>query len=177
MLNSASTIFTMDLYKRHLKKDASSHSLVSVGRIATVIFVTVGCLIAPHLGDPRFRGIFHYIQDFQGYISPGILAAFVFGLIFKRAPASAAVASLLLNVPIYGILHLKYFENIAFLNKMAITFTLLILTMAVITVLSPLSQPRKMPVKADFNMKPTPSVAWMGALVIGITVTLYIIFW
>jgi solute:Na+ symporter, SSS family len=177
MLNSASTIFTMDLYKRHLRPKASSHSLVTIGRISTIAFVIVGCMIAPFLGDPRFRGIFHYIQDFQGYISPGILAAFTIGLIFKRAPAAAGVAALLLNVPIYGVLHLPAFAHIAFLNKMAITFGGVILAMLVITVIRPLKEPVVMPVKEDFDMKPTPAVAWLGGLVILITLSLYVIFW
>lgn len=177
MLNSASTIFTMDLYKRHFKKDLSPHSTVTIGRISTVVFVIVGCSIAPFLGDPRFKGIFHYIQDFQGYISPGILTAFVFGMIFKRAPAAAGVTSLLLNVPVYGILHLKYFDHIAFLDKMAITCGVLVLAMAVITWLRPLKEPKVMPVTEDMDLRPSGSVVWLGALVILITVSLYIIFW
>jgi solute:Na+ symporter, SSS family len=177
MLNSASTIFTMDLYKRHFNKNISPGSTVVIGRIATIVFVIIGCTIAPFLGDPRFKGIFHYIQDFQGYISPGILTAFVFGMIFKRTPPAAGVTALLLNVPIYGILHLKYFANIAFLDKMAITCGCLVLAMSVITVLKPLKEPRIMPVTKDMDLKPNRSVAWLGALVILVTVSLYIIFW
>ena len=177
MLNSASTIFTMDLYKRHWKKDASAKSLITIGRTMTIIFVVVGCLIAPQLGNPRFKGIFHYIQDFQGFISPGILAAFVFGLIFKRAGASAAIAALILNVPVYGILHLKCFDSIVFLNKMAITFVVLILAMAVATIIKPLSEPKVLPSRGDVDMKPAGSVVWLGAVVIAITIGLYIIFW
>jgi len=176
MLNSASTIFTLDLYNRHFKKDASPRSLVTVGRIMTVLFVVIGCLIAPQLGAERFKGIFNYIQEFQGFISPGILAAFVFGLIFKRTPPAAGVAALLLNVPIYGFL-LKYFGDIAFLNRMAITFVLLIAIMAVLTIIKPLSQPRVMPEREHFDMKPAPSVIWLGITVIVITLSLYIIFW
>jgi SSS family solute:Na+ symporter len=177
MLNSASTIFTMDLYKRHFKKDASSKSLIKTGRIMTVVFVLVGCLIAPQLINPKFKGIFHYIQDFQGFISPGILAAFVFGIIFKRAPPIAAITALILNVPVYGILHLKYFDNIVFLNKMAITFGILILTMAIMTVLKPLTRPKVLPAKGGIDMKPEASVVWLGLAVIAATVALYIIFW
>jgi len=177
MLNSASTIFTMDLYKRHFKKDASHKSLISIGRIMTVAFVLIGCFIAPQLGNPKFKGIFHYIQDFQGYISPGILAAFVFGIIFKRAPPSAAITALILNVPVYGILHLKYFDNIVFLNKMAITFGILILAMAIMTVFKPLREPKVLPSKGGIDMKPEASVVWLGLAVIAITIALYIIFW
>jgi len=176
MLNSASTIFTMDLYKRHFKKDTSPHELVTVGRIMTLLFVVIGCLIAPKLGSERFRGIFNYIQEFQGFISPGILAAFAFGLIFKRAPAAAGVSALVLNVPIYGLL-LKFFGNIAFLNRMAITFIIIIVIMAVITIIKPLSEPKVMPIREDFDMKPTPSILWMGIGVIIVTLILYVIFW
>ncbi len=177
MLNSASTIFTMDLYKRHFKKDASSKSLISIGRIMTVAFVLAGCFIAPQLGNPKFKGIFHYIQDFQGYISPGILAAFVFGIIFKRAPSSAAITALILNVPVYGILHLEYFDNIVFLNKMAITFGILILAMAIVTVFKPLRGPKVLPSRGGIDMKSEASVVWLGLTVIAVTVALYIIFW
>ncbi|TEU07426.1 MAG: solute:sodium symporter family transporter [Candidatus Aminicenantes bacterium] len=177
MLNSASTIFTMDLYKRHFKKDASPKTLILTGRIMTVVFVLIGCLIAPQLGHPRFMGIFHYIQDFQGFISPGILAAFVFGLIFKRAPASAAITALILNVPVYGILHLHAFDHIVFLNKMAITFVILILAMTVVTLLKPLREPKILPSKGGIDMKPSSSVVWLGAAVIAVTIALYIIFW
>ena len=177
MLNSASTIFTMDLYKRHFKKDASPKTLIKIGRIMTCAFVLIGCLIAPYLGHPKLMGIFHYIQDFQGYISPGILAAFIFGLIFKRAPASAAITALIMNVPVYGILHLHAFDHIVFLNKMAITFAILILAMAIVTLLKPLSEPKTLPSKGGIDLKPASSVVWLGAAVIAVTVVLYIIFW
>ena len=176
MLNSVSTLLTIDLYKRHWKKDASGESLVKIGRIATLTFVVIVCLIAPQLGNPKFKGIFNYIQEFQGYISPGILAAFLFGMIFKRAPSAAGIASLILSVPIYGFLQWQ-FGYIPFLNRMAITFGILIIVMAIITFLRPLKESKLMPVKEGFDMKPTPLVLWLGILVIALTVALYIIFW
>ena len=149
---------------------------MTTGRITTLLFVLIGCLIAPQLGAGRFQGIFNYIQEFQGFISPGILAAFVFGLAIKRTPPSAGVTALLLTIPVYGIL-LIFFENIAFLNRMAITFVILVLTMALITVVKPLTEPKILPEKKDFDMKPAPSVTGLGIGVISITVVLYIIFW
>ena len=64
---------------------------LKVGRLGVAAFAAVGCIMSPLLDNPAFGGIFKYIQEFQGYISPGILAAFLFGLIFKRAPAAAGV--------------------------------------------------------------------------------------
>lgn len=175
MLNSASTIFTMDLYKRHLNPKASSKKLILTGRIATLVFVIAGGLIAPQLGDPRFRGIFHFIQDFQGYISPGILGAFVFGMVFRKAPPAAGVAGLVLSVPVYGMLHLSYFDSIAFLNKMAITFVAVWFLMGIFTILRPLKESVVFPVKEDFDMRLSPAVKWLGYGIILIIVFLYII--
>jgi len=176
MLNSASTIFTMDLFRRHIRPDASQTSLIAIGRISTVVFVIIGCIIAPKLADPAFRGVFHYIQDFQGYISPGILAAFAFGLIVRRAPAAAGVSALILNIPVYGLLHLGMFDSIAFLNKMAITFGVIIFVMTVITFIRPLSSPVTIPVNPAFNVETPRSVARFGTAIIVITVCLYILF-
>lgn len=176
MLNSASTIFTMDLFKRHWKRDASQKNLIWSGRISSAIFVLIGCLIAPKLGDPSFKGIFTYIQEFQGYISPGILAVFVFGMVFKRAPAFAGVAGLILTVPVYGFLQWQFGE-IAFLNRMAITFVIVLIVMWVITFVNPLPEPKKMPVRKEFDMRPAPLVKILGGTVILATIILYIIFW
>lgn len=189
MLNSASTIFTMDLYKRHWKKEASGKTLVTMGRIATLVFVLIGCLIAPKLGHPSLKGIFTYIQEFQGFLSPGVLAAFAFGFIFKRAPAKAGVWALILNPIVYGLL-LVFFSNypvftdagltlgtIAFLNRMAISFVFILIVMGVITWLKPLPEPKVMPVREKFDMKPAPLVKYLGMAVIAVTIILYIIFW
>jgi SSS family solute:Na+ symporter len=176
MLNSAATLVTMDLYKRHWKKDAAPHTLVKMGRWITIAFVLIVCLIAPNLGNTKFQGIFNYIQEFHGYITPGILAAFAFGMIFKRAPAAAGITALLISVPIYGFLQWQY-GSIAFLNRMAITFILIIIVMAVITVLKPLPEPKIIMKKGDMDLSTSPYIVWLGVLIIAITIGLYIIFW
>jgi len=176
MLNSASTIFTLDLYKKHFKKDASQKNLVLTGRLMTIIFVLIGCIIAPYLGDPSFKGIFTYIQEFQGYISPGILAAFVFGFAVKKAPPSAGVVALVACVPVYGFLQWQ-FNEIAFLNRMAITFGVVLLLMTIITIVKPLKEPIKLPQRENFDMAPTPKLIGLGISVIVVTLALYVIFW
>jgi SSS family solute:Na+ symporter len=177
MLNSASTIFTMDLYKRHLKKDASPKSLVAMGRIMTLILVVLGCFIAPQLGNPRFQGIFNYIQEFQGFVSPGILAAFVFGMIFKKSPPAAGVTALVASPLMYGILFFAA-KNMAFLNRMAVTFGMILLLMAIITFLKPLDAAKEMPVREGFeNIKLVNSVKYLGIGIVAVTLLLYVIFW
>jgi len=96
MLNSASTIATMDIYNK-IKKSASQFELVTVGRIFTVPFALIAMIIAPSLDNPKFGGIFTFIQEFQGFISPGVLAIFLFGLLVNRTPRFAGTVGLILN--------------------------------------------------------------------------------
>ncbi|MCK4763071.1 MAG: hypothetical protein KAW12_12825, partial [Candidatus Aminicenantes bacterium] len=181
MLNSASTIFTMDIYRKYINKDAPQKTLVGIGRICTVVFVVIGCMIAPLLGDPAFKGIFNYIQEFQGFISPGILAAFIFGLFIKRAPGSAGIAALVLSPLVYGLLKLVYAVTgvtllSAFLNRMAITFGLVLVVMTILTLAAPLAEPRKMPVREGIKMESSKGIKIAGIIVVVITIILYIIF-
>jgi len=176
MLNSAATIFTMDIFKPRAKSEPSPRTIVGIGRVATLILVVIGGLIAPQLGNPRFQGIFNYIQEFQGFVSPGILAAFVFGMVVKKAPEKAGLAALIASPLIYGIL-LVAFGDMAFLNRMAITFFALLAIMTVLTLVSPLREARTMPVKAGFDLKSDASVVWIGLSVIAVTIGLYILFW
>ncbi len=89
LLNSASTIATMDVYQRLLSPQASQTRLVWLGRALTVACMLIGCLLAPNLDDPKFGGVFNFIQQFQGYIWPGVVAAFVHAFLMPRAPGSA----------------------------------------------------------------------------------------
>lgn len=176
MLNSASTIFTMDLYKRLIKPDAEQKSLVAIGRVTTVLFMIIACLLGPFIGDPRFGGVFKFIQEFQGMFSPGILAAFLFGFVVPRAPAAAGIAGMVACPVVYGGM-LLFLREWAFLNRMAVTFVMVLILMAVVTAAAPLRQPVVMPVNKDFDMKPSRSVTSLGMLVILVTVGLYAYFW
>jgi SSS family solute:Na+ symporter len=83
-VNSASTIFTMDIYKEYVNKNASGEKLLKVGRKASICFVLFACMWAPIID--KFQGVFKYIQEVWGLISPGIVAVFVVGMLSKRVP-------------------------------------------------------------------------------------------
>jgi SSS family solute:Na+ symporter len=175
MLNSASTIFTMDLYRKYLNKEATQKNLVSIGRICVAAFAVIGCFIAPLLDNPKFGGIFKYIQEFQGYISPGILAVFVFGFLVRKAPPITGVVGLILNPIVYFILA-KVFPKMAFLDRMAFAFFCVLGVMTVITLIKPLKEPVKFPVKTDMNMESSRGAKIFGVGVVAVTVLLYIVF-
>jgi len=98
IVNSASTIFTMDLYKPFIGKDASEAQLVKVGKITAAVVLLIGVLIAPQFKE--LGSAFSFIQKYTGYFSPGILVIFLFGMFWKRTSASAAMWVVLLSLPL-----------------------------------------------------------------------------
>ncbi len=174
MLNAASTIFAMDIWAKARKTSAASE-LVSVGRVCVVVFVIIACLIAPGLGRPEFGGIFTFIQEFQGFISPGILAVCLFGLLVPRAPRFLGWLGILLNAVLYGTF--KATLAVAFLDRMAICFGIVVAVLAIATYLRPLPQPVALPEFTGYDLTPSRSAKVAGIGVCAATVLLYIIFW
>jgi SSS family solute:Na+ symporter len=173
MLNAGSTIFTMDIWKRHVKKDTKDAHLVVIGRITTVVFLLIACFVA--LTGLLEGGVFKFIQEFQGYVSPGILAVFLFGFAIRTTPPIAANAALLTSAPIYGLLQWQM-GDVPYLHRMLITFLVIILIMAVFTVLKPLKQPKEMPVNVQMDMARSPLVALFGLLVVLAVAAFFILF-
>jgi SSS family solute:Na+ symporter len=172
VLNAASTIFTMDIFQKHISPAASQKALVRMGRVAVIIFALIGCVLAPNL--VRFDSIFQYLQKVQGYISPGILAVFVFGLINRRAPGAAGVVGLCLSPILYGALDVC--TDLAFLNSMAIVFFSIMVVMWVIGLAKPLAQPVEFKTSATIALESSKGAKIFGCVVIALTIVLYIIF-
>jgi SSS family solute:Na+ symporter len=175
MLNSAATIFTVDIYQRHVRKGAAAPAqLVKTGRVATATLVVIGCLWAPLVA--RAGSVFEYIQMFWGFISPGIVASFFFGLFWKKAPPMAASGAMLLGIPVYGLL-LWSLPDVAFLHHMMITFLVLALFMTVVTLWRPRTSPAVMPQAPSIDLTASRGAKVGGVLVILATIGLYIVFW
>jgi len=173
ILNSASTIFTMDIYKQFIAKDADESRQVRVGRISTVIFMGIACVIA--LSPLLKGGVFTFIQEFQGYISPGIVAAFLFGFVVKRAPSSAGLSALVCSPIIYGVLQLCY-GDVPYLHRMVWTLGILVLIMTGLTIAAPLDKPKVMPVRPEIETKTSPLVVVLGLSVIAAVLAFFIYF-
>lgn len=176
MLNSASTIFTMDVYQRMLDRKASQKRLLILGRTATAVFIVIGCLLAPVLANPKFGGVFQFIQNNQGYIWPGVVAAFLFGMVVPKAPGAAGVAALISGPIIYGLFQWRS-EELHFLIQVALTFALVLAIMTLITFLKPLDKPKVLPVREGVDTQTAPEVKIVGALVLAAVAVFYVIFW
>lgn len=185
MLNSASTIATMDLYSK-FTGEKESEKLVKVGRGFVLLFVLLAALVAPALD--QFSSIFSYIQEFQGFISPGILAVFILGFFSPRTPRSFGAIGIVLNASAYALLKWIagpwivangwwYSQEMAFLDRMAICFFLVLGAGLLITLLRPMREPVRMPVNDTIALESSRGAKWVGALVCCLTVGLYVVFW
>ena len=146
LLNSSSTIFTIDVYQRFVNPAASQYQLVRVGRLATGVILLIGTLWAPMIllfG----HGLFVYIQDMAVYFAPPIAVVFLVGILWRRATALAANVTLVLGV-VLGI-GLKIFGELStgmladmvspFLNRALITWVLCLALMVVVSLLGRLA--------------------------------------
>ena len=181
MLNAASTIFTMDIFKKYIRPQAGQKAIILLGRTCVVVFSFIAILLAPQLGNPKIsNSIFTIIQESQGLISPGILAVFVFGLICRIAPPVAGVVGLLTNIVSYGGMYLmgryKVGPDIQFLNRMAICFGLCIAVMTIITLLKPLAEPVEFKQNSTLDLRSSSGAKIVGIVVVVITLALYFLF-
>ena len=131
MINSASTIFTMDIYKPFFNNQASERQLVRVGRI--VAFTAL--VIAVFSARPLLGGLdqaFQYIQEYTGYIYPGVVVVFGMGLFWKQGTTKAALWTAIATIPA-GILIKVLFPDMPFILRMGYVFIILALLASVIS--------------------------------------------
>ena len=109
MFNSTSTLFTMDIYKKYINKEAGDKKLVNVGRLTSICALLIALVATqPLLGS--LDQAFQYIQEYSGFIYPGIITVFGLGLLWKRASATAAVWTAIITIPLGVIFKLALGE-------------------------------------------------------------------
>ena len=184
LLNSSATIASMDVYHRLIKPEASHASIVKLGRVLTVVFVVIGCLTAPLLTD----GVFTFIQQFQGFIWPGVVAVFLGAFLLPKAPAAAGLTALILgpvsyailqlctNQGLFGFIEMKPLFEMHYLIQVLCAFGLVFFTMVVITLVKPLSEPKVLPVREEISLVTEPVVKWAAAAVIVAVALMFVIF-
>jgi SSS family solute:Na+ symporter len=174
MTNSAATLFTMDIFKSNFKKEASEDELVRVGRIVSASALLIAVLIAPQLQN--LSQAFQFIQEYTGFVTPGVVVIFLFGLFWKRATARSARWAALLTIPL-SLGFKLLLPELAFLNRMGIVFLVLSLVVIAIT-LSEKNDRDSKAVEIDSKTFQTDRNFNIGAIgVMGVVVALYLIFW
>jgi SSS family solute:Na+ symporter len=144
MLNSTATIFTMDIYKQLINKEASESKTVNVGRLSAFVALIIASIMAPLLGG--IDQAFQFIQEYTGIVSPGILSVFVLGLFWKKTSNKGAIYGALTSIPIALFFKVGpkgwmagsslegIFPTLPFLDQMGLTAILSMLVIAFVSI-------------------------------------------
>ena len=131
IINSASTIFSIDIYKTHFNKTISESDLVKTGRIAGILMVIAAALIASRLSG--ISQVFQFIQEYTGLVSPGITALFILGIFWKGTSVKAAWAGVWITLPVP--LAIKWIiPDMPFLDNMAVSFLIISAVMVLVSI-------------------------------------------
>jgi len=199
--NSIATIFTLDVYKKVINKDADENKQVIIGRITVVVAMILAIIIAPQLGIDK-KGGFQFIQEYTGFVSPGIFAMFILGFFWKRTTSNAAlfatIGGFLMSVGfkvLPGYANLEWLNaygfsklveqkdgsmlyEIPFLDRMGFVFGICIIAMFIISKLENRNGVNPKGLEIDRSMfKTSPGFAVGALLICGVIVALYSIFW
>ena len=195
--NSIATIFTLDVYQKVFNREASEKQLVRVGKIAVVVAMLLGVVIAPHLGIDK-KGGFEFIQEYTGFVSPGIFAMFILGFFWKKTTSAAAmfatIGGFMLSVFfkfLPGLTDLSFLApsgfavpneagvyEIPFLDRMGFVFVLCIIVMVIISLLQTNRGVKTNGLEVDASMfRPQRSFVIGSLAVLVILTSLYTLYW
>ena len=180
--NSISTIFSLDIYKKMIKPDASEKQMVNMGRWVVIVSITVAAIVAPALRS--LDQAYQFIQEYVGFLSPGVLAIFLLGLFWKKTTSGAALFGTILTIPLSATLKFLpdwtggLFPVYPFLDRMFITFWIVLFFMIIISLLTPASVRRKEILPFEKSMLDVkPSFIIGSILILGILAALYTVYY
>jgi SSS family solute:Na+ symporter len=196
--NSISTIYSLDIYKKYINKDASDKKIVTTGRVIIVLSLLIAIIInwKDTLGIGG-KGGFEFIQKYTGYISPAIFPVFLLGFFWKKATSKAAITGIFLGV-VLSIVFDKFLPGwmgndtllytayptasgsfeIPYLIQMGWVFCFTTLAIIVVSLLDVKGQKHENEITEDQGQfKLSNAHLAMAMLVLGVVIALYIKFW
>ncbi|MBP6694816.1 MAG: sodium/sugar symporter [Saprospiraceae bacterium] len=180
MVNSTSTIFTLDIYRHFFMKKASSEeagqdTLVRVGKISALVALIIGVIVAPSLGT--LDQAFQFIQEFTGFISPGVVAIFLLGMFWKKTSARAAFYAVLISIPLSTAF--KFLTpGIPFIDRMGLCFLIIVALMMLVSYMDNKNNDDEKAIHFTTDMFKTSNTFNIMALIITLMVAfLYYTFW
>lgn len=194
--NSISTIFTLDVYKKYINKDADEKKLVWTGRLTVFISMVIAVIFTwKDLLGIGGEGGFTFIQKYTGFISPGVFAMFMLGFFWKRTTGAAAMTGLITGfllaiffnsyaIPLFGtdnIMYTAYLNKsgtyeIPFLINMGWSFVLTIIIMVIVSMAGPKVNPKAFEIDASM-FKVSKSTLVLIVIILMLLSALYVKFW
>lgn len=175
MVNSISTIATMDVYKSMIAKDRSEHHYVTVGRVIAVLAMIIAVIAArPFLGG--FESAFQTVQEYTGFIAPGVVAVFLLGMFYQRANSAGAFTALIVSVAV-SIIFAAALPDFSFVNRIWVVFLLCIGLGVLVSHLTKTPEEEQLVRLGDVNMKTRSSFNMTSIAIIVLLIGLYTVFW
>lgn len=200
-VNSIATIFTLDIFKKKIDVNASEKKMVRVGKLTVLIAMLLAVVIAPHLGIDK-KGGFEFIQEYTGFVSPGIFAMFIMGFFWKKTSSNAAMFATIGGFALSVIfkflpkfMNLEFLHStgfsalvpqedgtslyeIPFLDRMGFVFIICVIIMIVISLIDQKRGLKTKGLEIDSSMFRVNNAFLAGSLIIvGVLVALYSLFW
>jgi len=180
--NSIATIYSLDIHKKYINPQSSEQALVKTGRWAVIFSMAVAALVTPALQS--LDQAYQFIQEYVGFVSPGVLAIFLLGFYWKKTTARAAMAGALLTIPLSVVLKFLpvwtngLFPAIPFLDRMTITFLAVAFTMIIISqFFSKRAIPPNVLIVDTTQFSISRGFLVGSILIFGILAALYTVFW
>lgn len=175
MMNSISTIFTMDIYKSYIDKNAGETKLVRIGRLSALIAIIIAICVSPFLQN--LDQAFQFIQEFTGFVSPGALAIFLAGFFYKKATSNGALAAAL-STFIFSLAFKFLYPSMPFMDRMGIVFLLCLLIIFIFSKIEKTKINNTDTFVLEKNLFKTTTGFKIGAaIIVIILIVLYAIWW
>ncbi len=195
--NSIATIFTLDIYKTKINTDADEKKLVNIGKKTIIITMLIAVVVAPLLGIDK-KGGFQYIQEYTGFVSPGVFAMFILGFFWKKTSSNAAlfatIGGFLMSIifkfmpafinlsflnPIgFSVKNSDGIYEIPFIDRMGFVFMICVIGMFFISIYENKKGIQPDGLEVDKTMfKMSPSFIVGSLIVVSIIAALYTVFW
>lgn len=175
VLNSASTLFALNVYKNSAGKDASEKQLIKVGKIFALVIAVISMCVAPFILNAP-AGLFDYLQTINGFFNVPIFTIIFMGYMTKRVPPIAAKIAITFFVTVYGITQLVVDTGIHYLHISGILFVISCLIMFLIGKILPMEVPYKMPENSPVEMTPWKGRYLFSGAVMFVMISMYIVF-
>lgn len=178
--NSIATIFSLDIYKKILKKDATERNTVLVGRYAVWVSFAIALLVTPQLR--HLEQAYQFIQEYSNYITPGAFALFSLGLFWKKTTSNAAIIAAVLTLPLSLLFKMLpewiRTEPIPFLDRTLWVYLILVVIMVTVSLIEGRKKEETKGLAIDSSMfKVSDSFVVVSVLICGVLAALYTVFW
>lgn len=195
--NSIATIFTLDVYKKKLNVEASEQKLVNIGKMTIIAAMIIAVIVAPFLGIDK-KGGFQYIQEYTGFVSPGVFAMFILGFFWKKTTSNAAMFAMIggfllsimfkfmphfldlsfLNGMGFSVPNAEGVYEIPFMDRMGFVFLICVIGMYVISIYETQRGVATNGLDVDKSMfKVSPGFAVGSLIIVAVLAALYTFFW